>query len=125
MKTPASWQLPSRRRELEQGKAPREVTFCLDERDQAEYRRRWLDGEEISDIRRDIAARGAETPSWEPASDAQETQTSPRRTSGGKTSTAIPDLDTTKPGPRSTGDSRARKCDVTRGSQVQKAGRRR
>lgn len=57
MKTPASWQLPSRRRELEQGKAPREVTFCLDEADQAEYRRRWLDGEEIRDIRRDIAAR--------------------------------------------------------------------
>ncbi|MFZ3332762.1 MAG: hypothetical protein WA197_19160 [Candidatus Acidiferrales bacterium] len=57
MKTPASWQLPSRRRELEEGKAPREVTFCLDELDQAEYRRRWLEGEEIADIRRDLAAR--------------------------------------------------------------------
>lgn len=51
------WQLATRRRELEQGKAPREVTFCIDEAEQAEYRRRWLEGDEIADIRRDIERR--------------------------------------------------------------------
>jgi hypothetical protein len=51
------WVAPARLRELEEGKAPREVTFCLDEAEQAEYRRRWLDGEEIADIRRDIERR--------------------------------------------------------------------
>lgn len=72
-----SWKIPARMRELEEGKAPREVTFCLDEAEQAEYRARWLLGEEISDIRRDLADRKGSKQqshaSWEPAGDAPET----------------------------------------------------
>ena len=46
--------VPARLRVLESGEAPPEVTFRMDPVEQAEYRRRWLDGEEIADIRCDI-----------------------------------------------------------------------
>lgn len=52
-----SWKIPARLREFESGEAPREVLFCIDPEEQAEYRRRWLDGEEIADIRHDIERR--------------------------------------------------------------------
>ena len=51
------WKIRARMRELENEEAPREVLFCIDPEEQAEYRRRWLDGEEIADIRRDIEHR--------------------------------------------------------------------
>lgn len=55
----SSWKIRARMREFESGEAPREVTFCLDPTEQAEYRSRWLEGDEIGDIRRDIEARKA------------------------------------------------------------------